>query len=558
MDRRTLLKASAALSALGMSTKSLLARASGNDNRGPGEGIAVALDDKGTDFDFDWLKSHAREMAKSEYQDTTETLPDTLTLDNLDPHEYQAIQYDQNHAMWSDRANSAVQAQFFHVGMQFNQPVRMHSVVDGKAYEIHFRPELFTYEGTGIDVGQLKNHDLGFAGWRVSRSPDFSALANVVSFLGASYFRAIDKNNQFGLSARGLAIDTAMPAEEGQEEFPVFTHFWFDQPPANRARFTVYALLDSPSATGAYKFDIDCQSERVVMGVDANVYPRKSIERLGISPMTSMFLTGTSQRLRRDTVVPMVHDSDRLSIWSGDGEWICRPLYNPDVLQYNTFEDENPRGFGLVQDDHDFEHYRDVVNYYHARPSLWCEPTSDWGKGSITLIELQTMGETVDNIAAFWQPAEPVEAGQELSYSYNLYWSPRPPVKPSVGQVDKTWSGIGAVRDGWIPGEHSPETWARRFAVDFRGAPINDMPPDADMEAVVSASTGETQVVSVTKLGGPLQMWRAQFDWYPKSEQTDPVTLRVYLRQGNQTLSETWLYQFVPPAPADRNWDHHG
>lgn len=552
MDRRTLLKASAALSALVPGVRSALAGAS--EGSGPGVGVEVALDAQGQAFDYDILKSRAREMARREYEDTTQQLPETLTLAHLDPHDYSAIVYDQNRALWSERGSADVQVQFFHVGMQFNQPVRMYSLVDGEAFEIHYRPALFSYEGSGVAVDQLRDHDLGFAGWRVMKAPEFSAYANVLSFLGASYFRAIDENDQFGLSARGLAINTGVAPELGEEEFPVFTHFWFDPPAAHQTRMTVYALLDSPSATGAYRFDIDLQKRQVVMDVDVNIYPRRRIERLGIAPMTSMFLTGTSQRMRRATVVPQVHDSDRLSIWSRDGEWICRPLYNPETLQYNAFRSDNPRGFGLVQDDHEFANYRDAVNYYHARPSLWCEPTSDWGEGVVTLLELPTLGETVDNIAAFWQPLAPVEAGQALHYSYRLFWSPRPPVAPSLGQVDKTWSGIGAVRDGWIPGEHPPRTWAKRFAVDFRGAPLDDLPAEADVTAVVNASRGEVQLVSVTRLRAPLNMWRAQFDWYPQSESTAPVTLRLFLQRGDQTLSETWLYQFVPPAPEQRDW----
>ena len=42
-------------------------------------------------------------------------------------------------------------------------------------------------------------------------------------FLGASYFRALGAGQHYGLSARGLAIDTV----GGQgEEFPRFAEFW--------------------------------------------------------------------------------------------------------------------------------------------------------------------------------------------------------------------------------------------------------------------------------------------------------------------------------------------
>ena len=51
--------------------------------------------------------------------------------------------------------------------------------------------------------------------------------------------------------ARGLAIDTALPSGE---EFPRFKEFWIERPKPTDKRLTIYALLDSPRATGAYKF----------------------------------------------------------------------------------------------------------------------------------------------------------------------------------------------------------------------------------------------------------------------------------------------------------------
>ncbi len=81
------------------------------------------------------------------------------------------------------------------------------------------------------------------------------ARRDIVAFLGASYFRAVDSTYQYGLSARGLAVDTFT---DTRKSFPTLRRSG-----SKRSRdatvFTVYALLDSPSITGAYKFTIHCR-----------------------------------------------------------------------------------------------------------------------------------------------------------------------------------------------------------------------------------------------------------------------------------------------------------
>ena len=241
-------------------------------------------------------------------------------------------------------------------------------------------------------------------------------------------------------------------------------------------------------------------------------------------------------------------------MWRGNGEWVCRPLYNPPSIQYNAFQDENPRGFGLIQYDHDFNDYRDPVAWYNRRPSLWVEPRGQgFGKGAIALLEMPTVGETIDNIAAFWVPAAPVKAGQHLSFEYKLYWWPEPPVKPGLAEVDKTWSGMGNVPEGWIPGDSSPSEYARRFAIDFVGPPLDTLAADAEVTANVQVSRGRTGLVT-THAMPPIKGYRAIFDWIPESDSTDAVTLRCYLESGGETLTETWMYQWVPPKPADRHY----
>jgi len=544
MQRRDLLKASLALAAYtGLPSASLFtARA-----------LAATADGEGKPFSFERLQTEARQLARSPYVDGSQVLPTTLA--NMSPLDFNRIHYDPAHSLWHDQ-DGRLEVRFFHVGMGFKQPVRMYNVDPkaGGAREIHFRPELFGYQNTGVDTSQLKG-DLGFAGFRVFPRPDPHRY-DLVSFLGASYFRAIDGNRQYGLSARGLAIDTFT---DHPEEFPNFTRFWFERPAPDSRRFTVYALLDSPSATGAYRFDIDCQDEQVVMDIDAHVNARKAIKQLGICPMTSMFSCGSHERRMCDSIHPNLHDSDRLAMWRGNGEWICRPLNNPKRIQFNSFADSNPKGFGLVQTNHDFETYQDTVDSYHRRPSLWVEPTTGWGEGAINLMELPTTGETLDNIVAFWTPKEPVEAGQSLHYGYKLFWSALPPVAPGLAQVQATRSGMGGFTEGWAPGEHYPEVWARRFAIDFAGGPLENMPPDEDLEPVVTVADGRVQDFQVLALQPHVKGFRVLFDWYPTSDSTEPVNIRCFLRRraDKQTLSETWLYQYFPPAPDQRRYTYN-
>ena len=538
MQRRHLLKASLALAAYtGIPSTGLFAlQAFANPANGDGQA-----------FDFDWLKQYAKELAGQAYQPTAQKLPDTLA--NMTPQQFNAIGYDAQHSLWHD-LKGQLDVQFFHVGMGFKTPVRMYSV-DSKtneAKEVHFRPELFNYNDSGVDKSQLKG-DLGFAGFKLFKAPHL-AQYDIVSFLGASYFRAVDKTRQYGLSARGLAIDTYA---DRPEEFPDFTKFWFVTPNKNSTRFVVYALLDSPSATGAYRFDIDCLNDRVVMDVDANVNARRDIKQLGIAPMTSMFGCGTHERQTCNTYHPQIHDSDRLAMWKGNGEWICRPLNNPPKLQFNAFKDDSPKGFGLVQTDHEFESYQDVMVRYDRRPSLWVEPTSAWGEGAIQLLEIPTTGETLDNIVAFWAPAETITAGKSLHYGYKLHWSALPPVSTPLARVNATRSGIGGFPEGWAPGEHWPKVWARRFAIDFNGGGLSFLPEGTGIEPVVTVTDGKVQdfhVLKIDEIGG----YRVIFDWYPTSDNADPVQMRAFIRTQDRALSETWLYQYFPPAADQRRY----
>ena len=481
------------------------------------------------------LRETARQLAQQPYQAPTEVRPSWLAALNWD--DYQSLhEFDPDRALWADRS-VPFQARFFHLGLYFHSPVALYQVADGQAWPIPFSPNLFHY-GERVR-GKLPDRigDLGLAGFRVSRRDDWER--DWFSFLGASYFRAVGSSKQYGLSARGLAVDTGM---DQPEEFPRFRAFWLERPIPEATTLVLHALLDSPSITGAYHFAIT-PGEPTTMTVETHLFPRRPIAHLGIAPITSMFQCGENDRRVADDYRPEIHDSDGLALWTGSGEWIWRPLLNPHYRRVNGFKDQHPRGFGLLQRDRNPDHYQDYGAFYHRRPSLWVEMLGDWGQGWVQLVELPTADETFDNIVAFWHPAEVPQPGQALQFNYRLYWGAHPPFRPALAEVIATRTGVGGV-----PGQ-PPAPSLRKFVLDFQGSALARWPQTASVEPVVTASRGMIKDVVTARLQEQgVDCWRCHFDLEVHGR--EPVDLRCFLRNAaGDALSETWLYQWSPPPP---------
>ena len=524
MQRRDLLKASAALSLAGFFASPLLAAA-----RTPSR---LKTLDQARRFDYAWLKGRARTLSLQAYQPPAQTVP--MAIKKLDWDQYQSIAYRKDHALWA-KDKLRFQVKFFHLGMYATVPVRIHEVRDGQAQELAYDPAMFDYGKSGLDGDSLPR-DLGFAGFRVNFHTDL--VRDITAFLGASYFRAVGGEWQYGLSARGLAINCGMATPE---EFPRFSEFWLERPEPDSSTLVVYALLDSPSITGAYRFQI-APGATTMMDVDAALYPRKAIERIGIAPLTSMFMYGENDRrsgIDKDWR-PEIHDSDGLAMHTGAGEWIWRPLVNPANLHFNAFADDNPRGFGLMQRDRNFDHYQDDGVFYDRRPSLWVEPKAGWGKGSVQLVEIPTVDETFDNIVAFWNPEAIPQPGQELLFGYRLYWGAKMPAMPERAMVVATRDGIGGV-----VGRKRPYfSW--RFAVDFAGGDLDLIGAHVKVKPVITVSQGTVEITSARPLDA-IRGYRAMFDLKLPDDAKGPIDLRMYLAADGQAMSETWLYQWTPP-----------
>jgi len=528
--RREILKAAVVLAAGQLSYPAAAAAASGATGTGPAKA-----------FDYAWLKGQARFLASNAFQPSKDVLPPLMAKLSYD--QYQSLRFRTDHSLWGGTALE-FRLQFFHVGRGFAEPVHLYEVIDGQSREIVYDPEMFEFDKSGIDPGVMREH-AGFAGFRVQFVTNWKA--DVAAFLGAAYFRAVGGDTrQYGLSARALAVDTAFPRPE---EFPRFTSFWFERPAKGSGTMTLYALMDSPSVAGALRFQIS-PAGTLVMDIDSALYPRKPIERLGIAPLTSMFYYGKNDRRAVSDWRPEIHDSDGLAVWTGAGEWIWRPLTNPAQTHLNSYFDDNPRGFGLVQRDRNFDHYQDDGVYYDRRPSLWVEPKpgigGGWGKGAVQLVELPTPDETNDNIVAFWNPDEKPKAGQELLYSYRLYWGTHMPFGSALAQTIATRTGIG----GTVGQKRQYYSW--HFAVDFAGGELGALAKDANVEVVITTSHGTTTEHVTAHYVAEFNGYRALFDVRPSDEVADAVDLRMYLRIDGRPLTETWIYQWTPPSIKDR------
>ncbi|MGI9433933.1 MAG: glucan biosynthesis protein [Geminicoccaceae bacterium] len=474
-------------------------------------------------FGFEQVRGLAEDLAASPYRSTELVLPEKLR--SLDVATYQQIKYRDDQALWRDD-DSRFRVVFRHLGSYYHEPIKINVIDHERVSEVSYRQDLFDYGANGFSNDLPP--DLGFAGLTLHYAEDGPVhFPEIATFHGASYFRLLGRDQQYGLSARGLAIDTALPRGE---EFPTFREFWLEKPTPGADEIRIFALLDSPSITGAYEFILH-PSVVTVAEVKSVLFPRRAIEKLGVAPLTSMFMFGENRGRQFDDFRPELHDSDGLLINNGRGEWIWRPLSNHSTLQISAFLDENPRGFGLFQRDLNFEHYQDLDDRYHRRPSTWVEPTSPWGPGHVELIEIPSDHPDNDNVVAFWVPDAPSEPGRPVELSYRLHSQLDQPRRPSLGRVEAT--RIGPAKDNA----------GRRFVIDFKGGRLDEVAPDATLNAVVKTHQGELGPVELRhnrEVGG----WRLAFDLLPNGEPL--CEMRAILELNEEHVTEIWTYRWTP------------
>jgi glucans biosynthesis protein len=481
-------------------------------------------------FGFNDVSTRAKQLAGQAYQRPDTSLPQAIQ--DLGYDKYNAIKYRSERAFWA-KDKLPFELQFFHEGEYYNQPVKINEIAPYGVREIRYNPGDFDFEGAGpVDPEKLKG--LGFSGFRVHYGLNNPKLKEeMLVFRGASYFRGVGRGLRYGLSARGVAVDTGLPSGE---EFPRFSEFWVQRPKPGDKELTIYALLDSRRMTGAYRFVVH-PGDETVMEVKMRLFMRENVSKLGLAPLTSMYLFGDNQHPAGDDYRPEVHDSDGLSIHSGTGEWIWRPLINPKRLQVTSFAMTNPQGFGLMQRDRGFHDYEDLDLRYELRPSLWVEPQGQWGAGRVELVDIPSPDETNDNTVAYWVPDSPPQAGQSIDLDYLLHWQGEKDVKPNLSWAMQTRRGRGFTRN--------PDN-SISYIIDFVGPALDKLKADAKVEGIVSVGPNGELLERSTVHNDVTNGWRVTLR-FRRIDDDKPLELRAYLRSEDSTLSETWSY-ILPPG----------
>lgn len=498
----------------------------------PGAAQAQSAAPEGQPFSFDWLTDQMR--AAAQVPPAPAEKIEGFLLD-LDYDDYQRIRFDRTRNRWSDTENAPFQMNAFHLGWLFGEPVHMFEVADGVATPMTFSTGDFDYS----DVKATIPADFampGVAGFRLmtplNRADLFDELG---AFLGASYFRALGRGNVYGLSARGLAVNSGI--SEG-EEFPRFSDFWLERPAPGSHAMVVHAALRSKSVTGAYRFVLH-PGETTVIDVTARLFLRQDVTQLGIAPLTSMFLFGGADPGEFKDFRPAVHDSDHLVLNTRDGATLVRPLMNPARLGHSYMSVQSPVSFGLVQRERDFDQYLDAQAHYERRPSLMVEPIGDWGQGTVRLLEIPSDLEGNDNIVAYWIPEAPATAGSSFEFAYRLHWGMAPAGDRATDRATILRTRVGK---GGVAGVRG-DTDRIKFVIDFEGGALSGLPADAALIPEVTVMRGELAQAILSPVAGT-PMWRLVIEAVP-ADPDGTMEIQAAITGYGRTLSETWAYQWA-------------
>jgi periplasmic glucans biosynthesis protein len=470
----------------------------------------------GSAFDATLVLDAARQLAQRAFVPPNTALPEPFTA--LNAESYQAITHRPERRIWSDE-NVGYEVEPQHRGSIFTTPVLLSTVEQGLVKRIIYDPLRYNF---GKLTPATALGDIGFSGFKLLQKGEQSV--DFAVFQGATFYRSRARGQEFGAVARALAIKTGDPRGE---EFPIFRAFWIERPGTDGV-IMVHAVADSESATAAFRFTLR-PGDMTIIDTECTVFARIDIDHIGLGPIQGTYLFGPSRRRNADDVRPQVHDVHGLQMLNGRNEWIWRPLNNPEQLQISSFMDENPKGFGLVQRDRDFNAYQDDDNRFEMRPTIWMEPIGDWGPGAIQLTEIPSNSELNDNIIAYWRPKDVLVAGSRSTFSYRQFWCW---VTPERGTIAETIGfRVGRGNSGR----------RRRCLVEFGGENL------AAVEAagiVMSLSASPGQILnSKLALNTARKSARITFELDPGNEQA--CELRLVLTVGDKAITETWLYRWT-------------
>lgn len=472
------------------------------------------------------LEAYASQLAQKPYVAPSMKLDPFFEGLKYDGH--RQIRFKPDKALYGDVEHS-YRVEFFHPGWMFKKPVEFFQIDGGQPSFIPFNRDLFNYGE--LKLPEAATYPTGYSGMRLL-APDtlLDKRFEFMVFQGASYFRAVTTKLGWGLSARGLAINTVGGEPE---EFPDFTHFWFVKPKPGEKIFHFYALLNGPSVTGAYEFEVE-PGETTVMRISGSIFLRKVVKLLGLAPFSSMFWYGENTHPKPLDFRPEVHDSDGLLIEQAHAPLLWRPLDNSKDLRHSVFAIDGIKGFGLQKRDRDYKNFEDLEARYHERVAVWVEPIEGFGRGKLHLIEIPTGEETWDNVVTLWEPDLLPTATEPLRFAYKLNWLKER--EHALAKVTATRWGEG-VATTEVPNDYV-------FVLDFTRGPVPadkpaDWVPDVAVNFQGDAKVLDKRVMANPETGG----WRAFFKLdIPPS--TKLLEITSDLLDDKNPISERWNYQW--------------
>ncbi|MCG6156894.1 glucan biosynthesis protein [Rubinisphaera margarita] len=475
---------------------------------------------------FEDLTAYARLKAAHPYQPAPKAheILSTLTYD-----EYQQIQFNHKKAIW--RGSDQFWIEMFHPGFVQRDQIGLNVIEQGREKTVAFNRDYFQYPESmsSFDIPA----ETTFSGIRIAgRFPGNDDPQEILTFLGSSYFRCRSSDCVYGSSTRGLAVNIGTP---GEEEFPVFREFWIVEPEEGVNELIVLAFMDSPSLTGAYEFRLHPQEKTAEIDVRSMIYFRSRPEKLGIAPVTSMWMWGDGLIPPPLDLRPSVHDADGLLVETTEGwTWrsLCRQSY-PSVSRLNANE---IRGFGLLQRDTRFEHFQDSFAQYDRRPSVWIEPQNQWPKGHMELLELPGSHEGIDNIGAYWVPELPKNLEQGLPIAYRIHYF--------HGDLKtKCRDYLAAIQNVQI---HRDPDSKVRLSIEFKGQSLADLAAETAVHTQLQTIRGEVLHQEIVRR--PNGRWTLELVIRPESDA--PFEIQVCLKDANRKLTETWAYLCpIKPPP---------
>ena len=473
-------------------------------------------------FTRDGLMARARDLLKQPFAAPGAELPDYFA--RLSREQYEATEVRPEARIWSkEQKNFTIEPVLR--GWVYGAPVKIFLVEGGTGAPLRPALQQFSF-GSQKPPERLPEQAIaGFRVWPNGPSGKPMDGAACLQFLGASFYRAkAAGQKKWGVTARGLSIRTADPGEE----YPIFREFYIETPPAGEDTLVIHALLDSPSVVGVYMFTLR-SVEATIIDVELTLLPRVDLDHIGLASLAgASFFTPLDQR-RLDDIRPAACEMNGLQIHTGNNEWLWRPLSNRNSLQFSSFIDVNPKGFGFLTRNRDIAAYQDDNEHWEQRPSIWIEPHHDWGEGSVQLVEIPSESEFNQNIIAYWRPKDRLAANSERKFAYRQFWCWSPPTRPPLAVVSAARSGRGG----------APKR--RRFVVVFSGEALGD-PARPPSQASLSAKPGAC-VKLHDEFDAASKTHRVVFELDPNGETYSE--LRLELKAGDEQISESWIYRWT-------------